>query len=180
MNKEKQNDHFNFFKKIWWFFYRKVCSDKSFSKYMLLRRFGRKVNIEQPKTFNEKIQWLKIYDRKPIYKKLSDKYLVKKHIKEKIGDDYVPRLIGVFDDVSSIDFQQFPKSFILKGVHGSGMNIVVIDKNNLDENKCKRKLKKWPHIDYYKFGREWRYKGLKKRIIYEELLLTDNNRILTN
>ena len=162
-----KNDHFNFFKKIWWFFYRKVCSDESFSEYLLFRKFGRKVNIDNPKTFNEKIQWINIYHRKPIYKYVCDKYLVKEYVEKLIGEKYLPKMIKVYSNLNDIDFNSLPNKFVLKRTHGSSFNIVVLDKKEIDLKECKVEMNNWCKNDYFKKGREWCYKGLERRIICE-------------
>ena len=162
-----KNDHFNLFKKIWWFFYRKVCSDESFSEYLLFRKFGRKVNIDNPKTFNEKIQWINIYNRKPIYKYVCDKYLVKEYVEKLIGEKYVPKMIKVYSNLNDIDFNSLPNKFVLKRTHGSSFNIVVLDKKEIDFKECKVEMNNWCKNDYFKKGREWCYKGLERRIICE-------------
>ncbi|WP_306484185.1 ATP-grasp fold amidoligase family protein [Anaerococcus sp.] len=146
-------------------------SDK---KYILLRfydTFNRLMDFSDPKTFNEKLQWLKLYDRKPEYTKMVDKYKVREYISEKIGKEYLIPLLGVWDDPDDIDFDTLPNEFVLKCNHNSGLGMCICkDKNNLDIQKVKIELKKGLKEDYYLSGREWPYKNVPRKIICEEYL----------
>ena len=131
---------------------------------------GRLPNLKSPKKFSEKILFTmfdKEYENYNIY---VDKYLVREEIKKLIGEKYLNKLIGVYDKVEEIDFEQLPNRFVLKVTNGSGCNIIVKDKKKLDINKCKKKLEKWLKINYYKVNREPEYKNVKSRIICEEYL----------
>ena len=148
----------------------------------LERRFrlwtGKSLNLEQPKTLGEKIQWLKFYYHNPILTKLADKYTVRPYVAEKIGEEYLIPLIGVYESVSEIDFEKLPKKFILKATHGCGWNILCKDKQCFDIEEAKRKLKKWLRTNYYyssgkmkmRMGLEWQYKEMKPRVVCETLL----------
>lgn len=131
-----------------------------------------KPNIENPKTFNEKIQWIKLYDHNPIYTKLADKYAVREYIKAKLGDKYLIPLLGVWDDPDKIDFNMLPDKFVLKVNWGSGQNIIVTDKENLDIIATRTRLRNWiqPHSNHYFFSFEWQYKNIPPKIIAEQYI----------
>lgn len=145
-------------------------SDEDYIKKCFKARMGYECNLENPQTFNEKLQWLKIHDRNPLYHQLVDKYEAKKYFAEMIGSQYVIPTIGVWDRFEDIDFSKLPRSFVLKATHNSGGVIVCKDKATFDISTAKEKFKKWLSSNYYLSGREWPYKGLKPRIIAEEYL----------
>lgn len=148
-------------------------SDKVFIKWCYEYKVGKKLNLDNPTNFNEKIQWLKLYDRKGLYTKLADKYEVKEYLENKIGKDYVIPLLGVWDSFDDIDFNKLPKKFVLKTTHDSGGIIIVKDKDKMDLKKMKKNLNKSLKRDYYRVWREWQYKNIHRRIIAEEYL--ENN-----
>lgn len=131
---------------------------------------GKKLDFNNPTTFNEKIQWYKLYYKNPILKKLVDKYHVREFVSSKIGVNYLNELIGVFETIDQIDFDKLPNKFVLKCVHGSGFNIIVKDKTSLDINKTKELLAKWQKKNFYNKGKEWAYKDIKPLIIVEKFL----------
>ncbi len=150
--------------------YYRFLPEKKHLDIMFYKIFGRHIDWENPKSFNEKLQWLKINDRNPEHIKLVDKYAVREYIKEAIGEEYLIPLIGVWDKVDDIDFDSLPDSFVLKCTHGSGCNIVCSDKSKLNIKEAKKKLKKWMKINYYYLSREWPYKAVKPRIICEKFM----------
>ena len=132
---------------------------------------GKNLNLDNPKTLNQKLQWLKLYDRKPEYTVMSDKYAVRAYIAEKLGEEYLIPLLGVWDDPEDIDFAALPDKFVLKCNHNSSMGMCICkDKSKLDSEKIKRELKKGLQQDYYLTGREWPYKDIKRRIIAEQYM----------
>ena len=134
-------------------------------------RKHRDLDLNDPKTFSEKIQWLKIYDVTPEKTRLCDKYLVREWIRERIGEEYLVPLIGAWDNAEEIDFQKLPEQFVLKTNHSSGWNIVVTNKSELDINKTKRKLDRWMNTDFATFmGYEMQYRDVKRKIIAEEYI----------
>ena len=134
------------------------------------KRFGA-FDLDNPKTFNEKIQWSKIYDSTPIKTKLADKYLVRDWVAEKIGDKYLIPLLGVYDSFEEIDFDKLPNQFVIKCNHGSAMNIVVKDKSKLDLVDVKLKLDKWMHENFaFKVGCELHYRDIPPKIIIEKYM----------
>ncbi|MCX7883741.1 MAG: glycosyl transferase [Caloramator sp.] len=129
-----------------------------------------RLDLQNPKTFNEKLQWLKLYDRNPLYTKLVDKYEVRKYIAETIGEEYLVPLIGVWDKFEEIHFNKLPNQFVLKCTHDSGGVVICKDKNNFDIEKARKKINKALKRNYYYYGREWPYKNVKPRIICEEFI----------
>lgn len=137
-------------------------------------RMAKNLNLDNPQTFNEKIQWLKLYDSTPIKTQLTDKYLVKDWIKEKIGEKYVVPLLGVYNSFDEIDFDKLPNKFMLKCNHGSGWNFVVKDKNKLNKAAAKKLFDLWMNKNFaYCAGFELQYKNIKPKIIAETYL--ENN-----
>ena len=135
---------------------------------------GKKLNLQNPQTFNEKIQWLKLYDSTPIKTMLADKYLVREWVNEKIGEEYLIPLLGVWDKFDDIDFDKLPEKFVLKANHGCGWNIIVKDKNNFNINDAKKKFDVWMNTNYaFKNGLELHYKNIAPKIIAEKYIEND-------
>ena len=111
----------------------KIVPDKIFLKIKYRLKTGRKLNLKNPQTYNEKLQWLKLYDRKDIYTTLVDKYEVKDYISKIIGDEYIIPTLGVYDNFDDIDFDSLPNEFVIKCTHDSGGLVIVKDKNNFDK-----------------------------------------------
>lgn len=148
----------------------KWIPDKPYLKIVYRARMGRKLNIENPVTYNEKLQWLKLYDRNPDYIKLVDKYEVRKYIAETIGSHYLIPLLGVYNHFDEIDFDSLPNQFVLKCTHDSGEVVVCKDKEQLNIKEVKRFFNRCLKRNYFYTGREWPYKYVKPRIICEALL----------
>lgn len=131
---------------------------------------GRKLNLKNPKTYNEKLQWLKLYDRRPEYSIYVDKYAVRSYVADKVGEKYLIPIYGVYNGIDEINWDSLPDQFVLKCTHGSGSNIICSDKSKLDIDSVKKQLRKWMKKNWYWFGREWPYKNVKPRIICEKYL----------
>ena len=129
-----------------------------------------KLNLENPKTLNEKLQWLKLNNKQKIYTEMVDKYEVKKYIKKIIGEEYVIPTIDVFKKFEDIDFNKLPNQFVLKCTHDSGSTVVCKNKENFNINKAKKKINKALKTKFYKFGREYPYKDVEPRIICEKYM----------
>jgi hypothetical protein len=145
------------------------------SKYLRIKyrlRMGKTLDLDNPKSFNEKLQWLKLYDRKPKYTQMVDKYNVRKYVKDVIGEKYLIPLIGVYDSLDQIDFDKLPNRFVLKCTHDSGGLIVCKDKSQINIKAVKKKINKCLKRNFYYVGREWPYKDVKPRIICEEFIKT--------
>ena len=133
--------------------------------------------MDQPLTFNEKIQWLKLYDRNPLYPVLADKYAVREYVRDCVGEKYLNDLLGVYTSAEDIPFASLPDEFVLKVTNGSGWNIICPDKQALSWNSSKDKLNKWLRSDYYRLGREWAYKNIEPKIICEKFLRDERGKI---
>lgn len=129
---------------------------------------GKELNLENPKKFTEKIQWLKLNDVSKLKTCLADKYLVREWIEKRIGKEYLIPLYGVWDSFDDIDFDKLPNQFVLKCNHGSGMNIIVKDKNHFDKQKAKEKINAWLKINYAFQSLELHYKDMERKIIIEK------------
>lgn len=129
---------------------------------------GEILNLDNPRTFNEKIQWMKLYDSTPIKSRLADKYLVREWVAEKIGEQYLIPLLGVWDSFDDIDFSTLPDRYVLKCNHGCAYNLIVKNKNELDQAKARQVFNRWMNEDFaYKAGLELHYSGITRKIIAE-------------
>lgn len=131
---------------------------------------GKKLDLKNPQTFNEKLQWLKLYDRNPEYTKMVDKYEVRKYISEKIGEEYLIPLLGVWDRFDDIDFGKLPDRFVLKCTHDSGGIVICKDKSKLNIEETRKKINKCLKRNFFKLTREWPYKNVNPRIIAEKYM----------
>ena len=145
--------------------------DEAYLKRVFKYSLGYELNLDDPKTFNEKLQWLKLHDRQPLYTQLVDKYEVKAYVSEKIGAEYViPTIAGPWDSVDEIDFDALPGHFVLKCTHDSGSVVICRDKAAFDREAAKAKLAKALKRNYYWAGREWPYKNVKPRVFAERYM----------
>ena len=144
-------------------------------KRMYKKRTGKKLNLENPVTFNEKIQWSKLYDVTPLKTQLADKYLVREWVKEKIGEEYLIPLLGVWDKFDDIDFDKLPDQFVLKANHGSGWNIIVTDKKQFNRVEAKKKFDRWLNTNFAYLTLEMQYEDIKPKIIAEKYIVNENN-----
>ncbi len=138
-------------------------------------RTGEELNLQNPKTFNEKIQWLKLYDSTPLKTKLADKYLVREWVAEKIGEQYLIPLLGVWDSFDEINFDKLPERFVLKANHGYNWNYIVRDKSTFDKEDAKAKFDEWLNTNFAFKGLEMQYMNIPPRIIAEEYLKNDGD-----
>lgn len=144
--------------------------DKLYLTVMYRIRMGKTINWKSPRTFNEKIQWLKVYDRKSEYTQMADKYNAKEYVADIIGENHIIPTLGVWDKFDQIDFSTLPNQFVLKCTHDSGGLVVCRDKSQLDIEKSKKILNASLKTNYYYYGREWPYKNIKPRIIAEKYM----------
>jgi len=149
--------------------------DKYYLEYHFYKRFSYRLNLQNPQTFNEKLQWIKLFYRNPLYTRLADKYSVRNYVQEKIGKSYLVNLLGVYEDAAEIDWNLLPNRFVIKTTHSSGWNIICNNKETLDIVKANAILNKWIKSNYYETteSREWQYKNIQPRIIVEEYLEGD-------
>lgn len=148
--------------------------DRLYLKIRFYLEVGRKLDLKNPVTYNEKLQWLKLHDKRPEYTQMVDKYEVREYIKEKIGEEYLIPLLGVWNTPDEIEFDKLPNQFVLKCTHDSGGLVICRDKSTLDIKATKKRLKKCLRRNFYKFGREWPYKDVKPRIIAEEFMVDES------
>lgn len=154
---------------------RNCIPDSIILRYQFKKALGYPLNLRDPRTFNEKLQWLKLYDRKPIYTTMVDKYEAKKYVANIIGDKYIIPTLGVWNRFNDIDFTELPDQFVLKTTHDSGGVVIVKDKDAFlsDKdifNKAKDKLSNSLKHNFYYEYREWPYKNVKPRIIAEKYM----------
>ena len=145
--------------------------DRAYIQLYYVSRFRRFADLKHPKTFNEKLNWLKLHDHNPLYPTLVDKYEVKQYVAEKIGSEYVIPTLGVWEHFDDIDFDSLPDQFVLKCTHDSEGVVIVRDKEKLDKTAAKQKIEAALRVNFYYIGREWPYKSVRPRIIAEQLLV---------
>lgn len=150
----------------------KYMSDERYLKLMYRYKMGKKLDFDNVKTFNEKLQWLKINNKNNFYTGLVDKYQVREYIRQVLGEEYLIPLVGVWDNANDIDLNTLPDEFVLKCNHDSGGVIVCRDKSKFDMKQVARELNKRLSKNFYYVGREWPYKNIKPKVICEELLKT--------
>ncbi|EJS00694.1 MULTISPECIES: ATP-grasp fold amidoligase family protein [Bacillus cereus group] len=148
--------------------------DDKFLETKFWLRTGKKLDLKKPMTFNEKLQWLKLYDRNPEYTQLVDKLEVRKYIEKTIGKEYLIPLLGEWDKFEDIDFNLLPDQFVLKCTHDSGGLIVCEDKGALNLKRAKKKINRSLKRNFYYHGREWPYKNVKPRIICEKFMVDES------
>lgn len=148
--------------------------DKMYLKFVFPIMMGRRLNLNNPKTFSEKLQWLKLNDRQPSFVKLVDKYEVKKIVKDLIGEKYIIPTLGIWSSVEKIDFSSLPDKFAIKTTHDSGGVVICTNKSDLDIKRTKLILNQSLKHNFYYIGREWPYKNVPKRIIAEKLIEDTN------
>ena len=151
-----------------------LMPDKLFLRLHFLKSIGAPLNLKNPRTFNEKLQWIKLYDRKPIYSIMVDKYEAKKYVSDRIGMEHVVPTIGVWNNFNEIPFDELPDQFVLKCTHDSGGLVICTDKKKFDADKSRKKISHSLKRNYFWMGREWPYKNVPHRILAEEYL-TDVN-----
>lgn len=146
-------------------------ADITYISKMFKARMNKTLNLDNPITYNEKLQWLKIFDRNPIYTIMADKYLVKEYVEQIIGKEYIIPTIGVWDRANDINFDLLPNKFVLKCNHNSGIGMCICkDKGILKETQVKKRLDKGLQQDYYLTLREWPYKNIQRKIIAEKYI----------
>ena len=149
----------------------RLWSDRYYLKVQFRAHMGYKLNLDNPKTFSEKLQWLKLFNRRPEYTMMVDKVKAKEYVASVLGDEYVIPTLGVWDDPEKIDFDALPERFVLKCNHNSGLGMYICkDKSKMDVDKVKTELRKGLKQDYYLTNREWPYKDVPRRILAEQYI----------
>lgn len=152
----------------------KLLPDYIFLKTKYRYKFNKKLDLNNPQTFNEKLQWLKLYDRNPEYTKMVDKYEAKKYVANIIGEEYIIPTLGVYDKFEDINFATLPNQFVIKCTHDSGGLIICKDKTKLNIKEARKKINKSLKRNYFYTGREWPYKNVKPRIIAEQYMVDES------
>lgn len=152
----------------------RIIPDAKFLRIKYKLHIGKKLNLENPQTFNEKLQWLKLYDKKPEYTQFVDKYEVRKYIANTIGEEYLISLLGVYDNFDEIDFDVLPNKFVLKPNHTSGNVYICKDKSQINYIELKKEVNMWLKRRYYWMHREWPYKNVKPKIICEKYMVDES------
>ena len=159
-----------------------LLDDKYYLQYLFHKTFGYQLDLRNPQTFNEKLQWIKLYYRNSLFTKLADKYAVRSYVEEKIGTQYLPILYGIYEDPMNIQWDQLPGRFVIKATHGCHYNILCKDKSELDKAETKKQLNGWLNENYYEVAssREWQYKNIPPKIVIEEYLEGDKEKGLVD
>ena len=157
-----------------------LLSDKAFNSLYYRWKFDRRLNWDNPRTYNEKLHWLKLHDRQPIYCTLVDKAEVKAHVESIIGEEYLIPTLGVWERWEDIDFSRLPEKFVLKCTHDSGGTFIVTDRSAVDLSRCPEVLARSMKRNFFWESREWPYRSLKHRIIAEPYLVDEATGELTD
>lgn len=157
---------------LYWLDLKRVITleDKEYLKILYRKVFKKELDLNNPQTFNEKLQWLKLNDRKDVYTTMVDKYEVKKYVSDIIGKEYIIPTLGIYNNFDEIDFNKLPNQFVIKCTHDSGGVVICKNKEKLDIKEAKKKINKSLKNNYYYSGREWPYKNVKPRIIIDEYI----------
>ena len=153
---------------------RKLTNDETYIRIRFFIKYKRFLNLKNPDTFFAKINWLKLNQKDSLFTRVVDKYEVRKHIKEKIGSEFLIDLIGVYDSVEAVDFEKLPNAFVLKPTHGSDWVLLCKDKADLDIAVAKKTMQTWLESNYYKMWGEYIYKDVPPRIVCEKMLTNPN------
>ncbi len=163
--------------KLFWGLFRHFLSDEQYARFRYWLEFDKSLNLENPRTFSEKIQYIKLYERTELRKLIADRMKVREFVMERVGDDHLIPLIGNYEELTRDVWKELPSQFVLKANHGCGMLEIVRKKNNAKYDKIYRETEEWKRTDYSRIGREWVYKDLPRTILAEQLLLNSNNSI---
>ena len=144
--------------------------DKMYIQIYYFLQFRKKCDLVNPKTYNEKLQWLKINDKNPKYTKMVDKYAVKDYVSKIIGEEYIIPTLGIWDNFDEIDFNKLPEQFVLKCTHDSEGVVIVENKSTFNKKNARNKLNSALKKNFFYIGREWPYKNVKPRIIAEKYI----------
>lgn len=157
-----------------------IIPDSIYIRFKYRKIFGKWPELKNPKTFNEKLNWLKLYDRNPVYTTMVDKYEAKRYVADLIGEEYIIPTLGVWDKAEDIDFDGLPQKFVLKATHDSGRVLICKDKSKFDRSMAVKEMNESLKRNFYAVTREWPYKNVKPRIIAEQLLESADNKDLAD
>lgn len=153
-----------------------IIPDAIYIRLKYRKIFGKWPDLKNPKTFNEKLNWLKLHDRNPIYTAMVDKYEAKRYVADLIGEEYIIPTLGVWNKAEDIDFDGLPPKFVLKATHDSGRVLICKDKSKFDRSMAVKEMNESLKRNFYAVTREWPYKNVKPRIIAEQLLEQADNK----
>ncbi len=156
------------------YFLSPMFSDRLYLKLLFPLKVGYKLNLKKPKTYNQKLQWLKLNFREKYLTKLVDKYAVKEHVKKEIGEEHVIKNYGVWDEFDQIDFNKLPNQFVLKTTHDQGGVVLCKDKSTFNLEGAKKKINRHLNNNIFNRTREWPYKNVEPRIIAEEFIVDES------
>ena len=171
-----KQDHFGYLRKFVFLISRRWMSEKIWTNWVLARWFGGG-DVSNPRTFNEKLHWLRIHYRKEILRDLADKWAVRDYVCERIGEEYLNKVYAVWDRPEEVNLSDLPEKVVIKCSHGSGMNVLIKDTRQVDLKALRRQLAAWHAQDFSKRGREWLYTNRPRKITVERYLMKDNNDI---
>ena len=149
----------------------------TYVKHIYQKKLGKSLDLKNPKTFNEKIQWLKLYYREPMLPKMADKYEAKHIVRQLLGEDRSVPTAALFETAADIELGGLPQAVALKATHGSGWNIIARNKDELDENEVRDYFRFWLGKNYYTYSKEWAYRTVRPRVICEPLLLSEDGQL---
>ncbi len=153
-------------------FYRSLffLSDEQYVKTIFRLRVGRSLDLKDPKTFNDKLNWLKLHDRKPLYHRMADKLALRDYVRDHIGEGHSPEVLGIWGSFDEIDFESLPDRFVIKTNHDSGSYAICTDKATFDRRKARKTIRRSLARNYYRTTREWQYDGIEPKVFAEELI----------
>lgn len=152
----------------------KEMPDAQFIRLQYALKMKKDLNLDNPSSYNEKLQWLKLHDRNPLYTKLVDKYAVREFVTNRIGAEYLIPQYGVYESYDAIDFGALPDAFVLKMTHTSGGVYVTKNKDEIDHEKWRKEIDEWLQSNYYWAHREWPYKDVPPRILAEKFMVDES------
>lgn len=164
-------------KKLFWGILQYIVSDVQYARIRYWLTFDRSLDLTNPKTFTEKIQYIKIHEHHELRRVMADRSRARDYVAKTIGEQYLIPLEGIYEELDRTAWEQLPKQFVLKANHGCGMLEIIRNKDDRDFTDIKRQMEKWKCKDYYREGREWAYKDLPRTIVAEQLLLDEENNI---
>ena len=146
------------------------CPDKPYLSWLFKKRLGYKMDWRHPTSFNQKLQWMKLYDRNPLYTRCADKVAVRDFVASAIGESYLIPCLGVYSKAEEIDYAALPDRFVLKCNHGAKYNVICTDKATLDVDATNRKLNGWLSEKFWRIKREYHYRNIKPQILCEQYM----------
>lgn len=166
-----------FLNKLFWGVLRHFLSDRQYARVRYKLIFGFYPDIENPKRFSEKIQYIKLNERTGLRRMAADRLKVRNYVKERAGEEVLIPHLKVFNSLDETIWKELPNQFVLKASHGSGFNRIIHDKEGENVDEVIRETNKWLATDYFKIGREWVYKEMERYLIAEKLILDENGQI---